>query len=71
MLWSMEKTAGCFLDYIHFKEFYNMTAIDLSKQQELDPDPKAIQQRNFTGNLDQAEGATMFFIIEETHRLTN
>ena len=30
--------------------------IDLSKQQKLDADPKAIQQINFTGNLDRAEG---------------
>ena len=30
-----------------------MIAIDLSKQQELDPDPKAIQQINFTGNLNR------------------
>ena len=29
-----------------------MIAIDLSKQQELDSDPKAIQQINFTGNLE-------------------
>ena len=42
-----------------------MTAIDLNKQQALDADPKAIQQINFTGNLDWAAGATMFFIIEE------
>ena len=41
-----------------------MIAIDLSKQQELDADPKAIQQINFTENLDRAEGSTMFFIIE-------
>ena len=31
----------------------------------LDADPKAIQQINFTGNLERDEGATMFFIIEE------
>ena len=29
-----------------------MIAIDLSKQQALDADPKAIQQINYTGNLD-------------------
>ena len=29
-----------------------MIAIDLSKQQRVDADPKAIQQINFTGNLD-------------------
>ena len=42
-----------------------MIAIDLSKQQALDADPRAIQQINFTANLDRAEGATMFFIIEK------
>ena len=41
-----------------------MIAIDLSKQQVLDADPKAIRQINFTANSDQ-EGNTMFFIIEE------
>ena len=33
------------------------------EQQELDSDPKAIQQINFTRNLEQQ--ATIFFIIEE------
>ena len=42
-----------------------MIAIDLSKQQALNADPKAIQQINFIDNLDRPEGATMFFIIEE------
>ena len=40
-----------------------MIAIDLSKHQALDADPKAIQQINFTGNLE--EQSTTFFIIEE------
>ena len=42
-----------------------MTAIDLSKQQALDADPRAIQQINFTENLDRDGNTTMFFIIEE------
>ena len=42
-----------------------MIAVDLSKQQALDADPKAIQQINFTANLDRAGNTTMFFIIEE------
>ena len=58
-------TIGCLLDYPYFKKYYKLIAIDLSKQQKLDADPKAIQQINFTGNLDRAEGSTMFFIIEE------
>ena len=59
-------TTGCLLDYSYFKGHYKMIAIDLSKQQALDADPRAIQQINFTANLDRAEGATMFFIIEES-----
>ena len=42
-----------------------MTAVDLSKQQALDADPRAIQQINFTANLDRAGNTIMFFIIEE------
>ena len=40
-----------------------MIAIDLCKQQALDADPKATQQINVTGNLEN--NATTFFIIEE------
>ena len=58
-------TIGCLPDYNYFKEHYMLIAIDLSKQQKLDADPKAIQQINFTGNLTRGEGALMFFIIEE------
>ena len=58
-------TTGCLLDYSYFKENYKMIAIDLSKQQVLDADPRAIQQINFTANLDREGNATMFFIIEE------
>ena len=53
------------LNYSYFKENYKMIAIDLSKQQALDADPRAIQQINFTANLDRAGNTTMFFIIEE------
>ena len=41
----------CLLDYNYFKKYYKVIAIDLSKQQALDADPKAIQQINFNGNL--------------------
>ena len=51
-------TTGCLLDYSYFK-------IDLSKQQPLDADPRAIQQINFTANLDRAGNTTMFFITEQ------
>ena len=41
-----------------------MIAIDLSKQQELDFDARAIQQINFTVNLDRANNTRIFFILE-------
>ena len=56
---------GCLLDYSYFKYHYKMIAIDLSKQQALDADPRAIQQINFMANLDREGNTTMFFIIEE------
>ena len=59
-------TTGCLLDYPYFKNYYKMIAIDLSKQQVLDTDPKAIQQINFTVNLNQQGNTAMFFIIEES-----
>ena len=58
-------TTGCLLDYTYFKKYYKMIAIDLSKQQALDADPKAIQQINFTANLDRAENTRLYFIVEE------
>ena len=42
-----------------------MIAIDLGRQIELDADPRAIQQINFTAKLDRAGNTTIFFIIEE------
>ena len=57
-------TTGCLLDYPYFKDHYKMIAIDLSKQQALDADPRRIQQINFTANLDRAGNTTMFFIIK-------
>ena len=53
----------------YFKDYYKMKAVDLNKLQELDADPKAIQQIIFAINLNRIEDVndnrTMFFIIEE------
>ena len=56
---------GCLLDYPYFKKNYKMISIDLSKQKALDADPRAIQQINFTANLDRAANRTRCFITEE------
>ena len=58
-------TTGCLLDYCYFKENYKLIAIDLSKQQALDADPRAIQQINFTANLDRTGNTTIFFVMEQ------
>ena len=58
-------TTGCLLDYPYFKQNYKMITIDLSRQNELDVDPRAMQQINFTANLDGAGNTTVFFIVEE------
>ena len=42
-----------------------MISTDVSKKQALDADLRAIQQINFTGNLDHKGNTTMFFILEE------
>ena len=41
-----------------------MIAIDLSKQQALDADPRANQQIGFTANLDRAGNTRIYFILE-------
>ena len=46
-----------------------MIAIDLSKKQALDADPKAIQQVNFTGNLIRAAGVTIFSLLKKQKKL--
>ena len=64
-----DNTTSFLLDYVYFKNYYKMVAIDLSKQQTLDADPKVIQQANFTGNLNWAGRTTTFFIIEEAKKV--
>ena len=57
-------TTGSLLDYTYFKNYYKMTAIDLSKQQALDADPTTIQQIDFIANLDRAGNTKIYFILE-------
>ena len=58
-------TTGCLLDYPYFVDTYKMIAVDLSKKQALNVDPRAIQQINFTANLDRAGNTRFYFILEE------
>ena len=63
-------TTGWLLDYPYFKDHYKMIAIDLSKQQALNADPRRFQQINFTANLDRPGNTTIFFIIEQEKETT-
>ena len=57
---------GSLLDCQYFRDNYKMIAVDLSRQQALDADPRAIQQINFTENLDRAGNTRVYFILEES-----
>ena len=61
-----DHATGNLLDFAYFKENYRIGAIDLSKQTKL-KDPLQI---SFIGRLDEANGATMFFIIEKSEETT-
>ena len=39
-----------------YKNYYRSIAVDLSRQKELDADPKAIQQIKFVGQLKKLDG---------------
>ena len=57
-------TTGSLLDYNYFKEHYKLVAVDLSKQKELDADPKAIQQIEFKYML--ATDSTIYWVLEKS-----
>ena len=59
-------TTGNLLDFAYFKKNYKLIAIDLSKQTKL-KDP---QQISFIAKPDEANGATMFSIIEKSGETT-
>ena len=55
---------GCLLDYDYFKKNYQLIAVDLSKQREVDADPRAIQQIEFIGMLKTR--SNVFTILEKS-----
>ena len=62
----IDYTTGNLLDYEYFLKHYKLTAIDLSKQTELE-NSYLKTQINFIG---RNERATMFFIIEKLEEIT-
>ena len=57
-------TTGSFLDYNYFKKYYKLVAVDLSKQKELDADPRAIQQTEFKYML--GTNSTIYWVLEKS-----
>ena len=61
--WGDDYTTGCVPDYPYFKEQLKLITIEISKELVFYCDSKAKKLINFTLNLNQAESATMFFIV--------
>ena len=59
-----DHTAGFLLDYNYFKKHCKLVAVDLSKQKELDPDPRAIQQIEFKYML--GRNSTIYWVLEKS-----
>ena len=56
-------TTGSLLDFNYFDRHYKLVAVDLSKQKELDADPRAIQQIEFKYML--GTNSTIYWVLEK------
>ena len=56
------------MDYAYFKDNYRLIAVDLSKQNALDADPRAIQQLVFQGVVegDNVTKTRLYTILEQS-----
>ena len=64
-------TTGCLLDYSYFESNYRSIAADLSKQNVLDVDSRAIQQITFTGTIKTTVANTrvvMVYVLEKSKK---
>ena len=59
-------TTGSLLNFNYFKKHYKLVAVDLSKQKELDADPRAIQQIEFKYLL--GTNSTIYWVLEESNK---
>ena len=57
-------TTGSLLDYDYFKKHYKLVAADLSKQKDLDADPRAVQQIEFKYMLET--DSTIYWVLEKS-----
>ena len=61
---SLFDTTGSLLDFNYFDKHYKLVALDLSKQKELDADPRAIQQVGFKHML--GTDSTIYWVLEKS-----
>ena len=59
-----EYSTGFLLDFNYFDKHYKLVAVDLSKQKELDADPRAIQQIEFKYML--GTNSTLYWVLEKS-----
>ena len=59
-------TTGSLLDFYYFKKHDKLVAVDLSKQKELDADPRAIQQIEFKYML--GTDSTIYWVLEKSKK---
>ena len=52
------------MDFNYFDKYYKLVAVDLSKQKELDSDPRAIQQIEFKYTL--GTNSTISWVLEKS-----
>ena len=57
-------TTGSLLDYNYFDKHYKLVVVDLSKQKELDADPRAIQQIEIKDMLET--NSTIYWVLEKS-----
>ena len=57
-------TTGSLFDFNYFDKLYKLVAVDLSKQKELDADPRAIQQIEFKYML--RTNSTIYWVLEKS-----
>ena len=60
-------TTGSLFDFNYFDKHYKLVAVDLSKQKELDADPRAIQQVEFKYML--GANSTIYWVLENLKKL--
>ena len=62
-------TTGCLLDFSYFEKNYKIIVVDLSKQNALDADSRAIEQIIFTGEIKATVANTrviIFYVLEKS-----